>query len=116
MKGLFSLEWLLLFLRRLPVGFSVRQKAFSDSFSKGELPQKAWNALLENATPQTWCPIDVRDVLGVFSPHLPCEMAEANSRRFQWFSPRFLSIFNRFPVILNQFQSILISFNQFQSV
>ena len=57
-----------------------------------------------------------RHVRGVFSPHLPCEMAEANFRRFQWFSPRFLSIFTGFPVIFNQFQSASVSFNQFQSV
>ena len=37
-------------------------------------------------------------VLGVFSPHLPCELTEANFRRFQWV----------FPQILVDFQSILI--------
>ena len=64
-------------------------------------------------------PLHSRKMLGVFSPHLPCEMAEANFRQFQWFSPRFLSIFNRFRWIschFSQFQSILVSFNQFQSV
>ena len=32
-------------------------------------------------------------LLGVFFAHLPCEIAEANFRRFQWSCPRFSSIF-----------------------
>ena len=54
--------------------------------------------------------------LGVFWPHLPCEIAEANFRPFQGFSPdsRRLSIrFDRFSVIFSQFQSASISLNQF---
>ena len=58
----------------------------------------------------------LQDDLGVFSIHLPCEMAEANFRRFQWFSPdscRFSIDFDGYPVIFNQFQSVSVSFNQF---
>ena len=54
-----------------------------------------------------------------FSPHLSCEIAEANCRPVQWFPPdsRRLSIhFDRFSIILSQFQSISISFSQLQSI
>ena len=51
--------------------------------------------------------------LSVFSPHLPCEMAEANFRRFQRFSPRFLSTFYPFRSIFCHFQSVSVSFSQF---
>ena len=62
----------------------------------------------------------------VVRPDLPCEIAEANFRQFQWFSPQILVDFQPpFRLILlyifNQFQSVLISFinqfpNQFDSV
>ena len=51
-----------------------------------------------------------------FPPHLPCEMAEANFWRFQWFSCRFSNDFLSFSISFSQFQSILISFNQFQPI
>ena len=50
--------------------------------------------------------------LGVFSPHLPCEIAEANFRRFQWFARRFSSTFNPFRPIFCSFQSVSVIFNQ----
>ena len=59
-------------------------------------------------------------LLGVFWPHLPCEIAEANFRRFQLFSPDFSLTFQSISIDFNQFQSasinFLINFNQFQSV
>ena len=58
--------------------------------------------------------------LGVFSTHLPCEIAETDFRqffnRFHSDSCRLSIHFDRFSVIFNQFQSVSISFNQFQSV
>ena len=51
--------------------------------------------------------------LRVFSPHLPCEIAEGNLRRFQWFSDTFSSTCNPFRLIFYHFQSVSISFNQF---
>ena len=47
--------------------------------------------------------------LGVFSPHLPCEIAEANFRRFQRLSSRFASTFNPFRSIFCHFESVSIS-------
>ena len=54
--------------------------------------------------------------LRVFSPHVPCEISEANFRQFQWVFPLVLVDFQSistdllsFSVSLNQFQSILVS-------
>ena len=53
--------------------------------------------------------------LGVFSPHIPCEISDANYLEICMLSPQGgLSIaFGRFSVILIHFQSVSISFSQF---
>ena len=55
-----------------------------------------------------------QNILGVFAPHR--EIAEANFRRFQWFSPRFSSTYNPLRPIFCHFQSVSVSFNQLQSI
>ena len=59
-------------------------------------------------------------MLGVFLPHLPCEIAEANSLWFHMGFPsdscRLSMNFDRTFVIFNQFQSASVNSNQFQSV
>ena len=64
-----------------------------------------WVMFLHKSTDQTPTSFEARRVR-CFSLHLPCEIAEANFRRFQWFSPRFSSTFN--PICCNQLRSILI--------
>ena len=49
--------------------------------------------------------------LGVLWPHLPCEMAKANSMQFQRFSPRFSSTFRSISIDF-LFQSVSVSFNE----
>ena len=62
-------------------------------------------------------------ILDVFGPHLPCEMAETNFRRFQLDFPQilvdlqFVSIDSLlFSISFSHFRLVLINFNQFQSV
>ena len=89
------------------------QHLYKGTLSKSQEP-------LNNSKTLSHTLVAPQERLGIFPPHLPCEISEATLRQFQWFSPRFSSTFRSIlidlSVIINQLQTVSVSFNQFQAV
>ena len=108
--------------RKSPQRLEKESKHVSKFSVRGLFRSRFWQSGPENSFVKTiqWlmrcehtiCAMQVERDLGVFSSHLPYEIATANFRPFQWF----LSTFNPFQSMMCNFQSISVSPNRFQSL